>query len=336
MKRILITVAAAVALATGAHAAKTLDIYFIDVEGGQSTLIVTPSGQSMLIDTGYPDLNGRDPNRIMAAVRDAGISRIDYLVITHFHEDHAGGAAQLAGRIPIDTFVDYGSPIQTEADIVAAFTAYEKARRNGKHVVAAPGDRLPLRGLDVEVVSSGGTTLSRPLKGAGQPNAACADYERRRDDTTENPRSIGVRLRFGAFRFLDLGDLPWNKLGDLVCPNTLLGDVHAYLVAHHANGDSNVPAVLAALHPRVAIVDNGVVKGGTLSALATLHGVSGMDVWQLHRSANGGAQNSSDEYIANLEGDAQDIAAWIKLSASEKGSFSVTNGRTGWTKHYAR
>src|SRR5437667_8288787 len=254
-------VAAATALllaAVNVSAAKTLDIYFIDVEGGQSTLVVTPAGQSLLIDTGYPEPAARDPDRIMAAVRDAHLARIDYLLITHLHEDHDGGAAELARRIPIGTFVDYGAPVETGKDVVEAFAAYEQARARGRHIMPSPGDRLPLDGVVVDVVSAGGATLTKPLDGAGQPNPACAGFEPRpRDITAENPRSIGVRVAFGAFRFLDLGDLGWNKLGELVCPNNLIGDVEVYLVAHHANGDANVPALLSALRPRVAIANNG-------------------------------------------------------------------------------
>src|SRR6185295_9342671 len=149
MKRLLTVVIAGVVLTAGASAARTLDIYFIDVEGGQSTLIVTPAGQSLLIDTGYPGRDGRDPTRIMAAVKEAGLARLDYLLITHFHEDHDGGAAELARRIPIGTFVDNGAPVETSADVVAAFTAYEQARRKGRHLVPRPGDRLPLQGVDV-------------------------------------------------------------------------------------------------------------------------------------------------------------------------------------------
>jgi beta-lactamase superfamily II metal-dependent hydrolase len=325
-----------VGLAAGPSAARTLDIYFIDVEGGQSTLVVTPGGQSLLIDTGYPGLDGRDPTRIMAAARDAKIKRIDYLLITHFHEDHNGGAGELARRIPIDTFIDYGSPIQTEKDVVAAFASYEEARRKGKHVVPKPGDDLHVRGINVEVVSSAGAVLSQPLTGAGQSNAACSTYERRGDNNTENPRSLGVRIRYGAFRFLDLGDLVWNKLGELVCPVNLVGEVDAYLVAHHGNGDSNVPALLSALRPRVAVLNNGEYKGGTAATLTTLRATAGLQdgVWQLHRSFSNGAENFPDEFIANLDGDDKDRAAWLKLSASDDGSFSVTNGRTGWTKTY--
>jgi len=336
LKHGLTIVGLVVALAAGPSAARTLDIYFIDVEGGQSTLLVTPAGQSLLIDAGYPGFNGRDPARIMAAAHDAKIKRLDYLVITHFHEDHDGGAGELARRIPIDTFVDYGAPIQTEKDVVAAFATYEEARRKGKHLVAKPGDRLPLRGIDVDVVSSGGAILGQPLAGAGQPNDACSAYERRGDNNTENPRSLGVRVRYGAFRFLDLGDLVWNKLGELVCPINLVGEIDAYLVAHHGNGDSNVPAVLAALRPRVAILNNGEYKGGTATTLTTLRTTPGLQdgVWQLHRSFSNGAENFPDAFVANVDGDEKDLGAWLKLSASQDGTFSMTNGRTGWTRTY--
>ena len=321
--------------ALAAQAVKTLDIYFIDVEGGQSTLIVTPAGQSLLIDTGYPARDGRDPDRIMAAVKDARLSRIDYLLVTHLHEDHDGGVGELARRIPIGTFVDYGSPVETTPEVVAAFAAYEDARRHGEHVVPKPGDRLPLRGLDVDVVSADGATLTAPLAGAGQPNAVCATYEPRGGTNGENPRSLGFRLRYGAFRFIDLGDLVGPNLGRLACPNNMLGAADVYLVTHHANADTNVPAVLAALTPRVAIANNGPYKGGSPATWATLHQHPEIEgVWQLHKSLNDGADNFPDTFIANLDTGALDKGAWIKLSASDNGSFSVTNSRTGWTKIY--
>ena len=318
-----------------ARAGGSLDIYFIDVEGGQATLLVAPSGQSLLVDTGYPEHAGRDPDRIVAAIRDAHLTRIDYLLITHFHEDHNGGAAELARRIPIGTFVDYGAPVETASEVVAAFAAYEQARRSGRHLVPNPGDRLPLDDIAVEVVSAGGATLLKPLSGGGAANEACGAFEPRGENRTENPRSIGVRVRFGAFRFVDLGDLVWNKLGELVCPNNLLGEADVYLVAHHGNGDAHVPAVLAGLRPRVAVINNGPYKGGNLSVLASLRGLPGTDdVWQLHRSASQGTDTPYDPYIANLDDDEKDGAAWIRLTAREDGSFSVTNGRTGWTKTY--
>src|SRR5262245_24515085 len=222
--RCFAAVAAAIVTAlAGTLPPKMLDIYFIDVEGGQSTLLAFPDGQSLLIDSGYPDNGGRDPDRIMAAVRDARLSRLDYLVTTHFHEDHVGGAAELARRIPIDTLVDYGAPVQTASEVVATFNAYQAVRRTRRHMVAAPGDRLPLRSGDVEVnvVTADGARLSTPLDGGGEPNPACIDFEHRQINRTENPRSIALRVRFGAFRFFDPADLDWNTLGDLVCPINL-------------------------------------------------------------------------------------------------------------------
>jgi competence protein ComEC len=315
---------------------KTLDIYFIDVEGGQSTLVATPAGQSLLIDTGYPGLGGRDPDRIMAAARDAHLTRIDYLLVTHLHEDHNGGAAELQRRIPIGTFVDYGSPSETASEVVAAFTAYEEARQHGEHLVPKPGDRLPLRGVDVDVVSADGAVLTRPIEGDGPPNPSCAGVETGGPSRGENPRSIGVRVRYGAFRFLDLGDLVRNRLADLVCPANLLGGIDVYLVAHHANADANLPAMLDAIRPRVAIANNGPWKGASPPAMALLHAFEGLeDVWQLHRTINDGAENFPDAYVANLTFGETDGAAWLKLSASDDGRFTVTNGRTGWTKSYA-
>ena len=328
-----------ISLAAGAPASaatKTLDMYFIDVEGGQSTLIVTPSGQSLLVDAGYPGFDGRDADRIVAAVRDAGVKRIDYLLVTHMHEDHNGGVAELQRRLPIGTFVDYGSPVETAREVVAAFAAYEEARRHAEHLVPKPGDRLPFLGVDVEIVSADGATLKRPLDGGGQWNPSCEGVEAGTALRGENPRSLGVRVRYGAFRFLDVGDLIRNRLGDLICPSNLIGPIDVYLVAHHANNDPNLPATLEALQPRVAISNNGPWKGATAAALAQLHAFQGLeDVWQLHRTINDGAQNFPDAFIANLMFNDRDGAAWLKLSASDDGSFTVTNGRTGWTKSYA-
>ena len=338
MKLVAALMAAAAALAQftpATPAVKTLEIYFVDVEGGQSTLVVTPARESLLIDTGYPGLDGRDPDRIMAAVRDAQLKRIDYLLITHLHEDHVGGAAELLRRIPIGTFVDYGSPVETSPEVAAAFAAYEDARRHGEHLVPRPGDRLPLGGVDVDVVSADGATLPRPLDGGGQPNPACAGVETGVVSRGENPRSIGVRVRFGAFRFLNLGDLIRSRLADLVCPSNLLGGIDVYLVAHHANADANLPAMLDAIRPRIAIANNGPWKGASPPAMATLHEFRGLeDVWQLHRTINDGAENFPDPFVANLTFGETDGAAWLKLSASEDGSFTVTNHRTGWTKSY--
>jgi beta-lactamase superfamily II metal-dependent hydrolase len=328
--------AVAAVFAGGVHAASTLDIYFIDVEGGQSTLLVTPAGQSLLIDTGYGDFDNRDPNRILAAARAAGVKRLDYLLITHFHADHAGGAAEVVKRLPVDTFVDYGEPIENSEFSRAPFAAYAVARARGASLHPRPGDKLPLKGVDVEVLSAGGALLAAPTQRAvGVRNAACATLGTVPQLEGENPQSIGVRIKFGSFTFLDLGDLPGANLAALACPNNLLGHADVYLVPHHGNKDTAIPAVIAAVSPRVAILNNGATKGGDPAAFKTLHETAGLDaVWQLHRSRNRGAANYPDAFIANLEEGARDSGAWIKVSAEPSGAFLVTNGRTGVTTPY--
>jgi competence protein ComEC len=312
--------------------AKTLEVYFIDVEGGESTLIVTAAGESLLIDTGYAGRGGRDPARILAAARDARVTHIDYLLITHFHPDHVGGVPELAGLIPIGVFMDYGEPLGTDRMTAAGFRNYEPVRSQHGHLRLKPGDRLPLKGVEADIVSAGGAVLSRPLPGGGQKNAACATLEDQPADGTENFRSIGLRIRFGGFRFIDLGDLSGNTLGALVCPINLLGTASLYLVPHHGNFDSNIPAVIAALRPRVAIMNNGPTKGGAPEAFATLHQAGLEDLWQLHASRNQHADNSADSFVANV--DEGETGYWIKLTANDDGNFTLTNSRSGFSKTY--
>jgi len=313
--------------------AKTLDIFFIDVEGGESTLIVTAAGESLLIDAGYAGRGGRDPARILAAAREAHIDHIDYLLITHFHPDHVGGVPELAALTPIRTFIDYGEPLGTDRMSIGGFRNYEVIRSQHSHLQLKPGDRLPLKGVHADIVSAAGVILSKPLPGGGRKNDACATLEDQPDDRTENFRSIGLRLRFGAFRFVDLGDLSGNTLSALVCPKNLLGEASVYLVPHHGNFDSNVPAVIAALQPQVAIMNNGATKGGAPASFAALHQQSGLEeLWQLHASRNHNAENSADAFIANV--DEGQTGYWIKLTANDDGSFILVNGRNGLSKTY--
>jgi competence protein ComEC len=313
-----------------------LQIFFIDVEGGQATLVVTPAGESLLIDAGY-GRTSRDPDRIVAAARAAGIERIDYLLATHFHADHVGGVPELASRMPIGTFVDYGEPLGTPygADrmTLRSFATYEPVRRQSRHLRPQPGDRLPLAGIDAIVVSSGGALLSAPLSGGGQANDACATLEDHPEDGTENFRSLGVVLRFGRFTLVNLGDLSGNTLFELVCPHNLLGSASAYVIPHHGEYDTDSPAMYAALMPQVAIMNNGATKGGDPATFRTVHARPDLDLWQLHASRHPGARNSPDERVANLTDDDCD-GHWIRLVADEDGSFSITNGRTGSTTTY--
>jgi competence protein ComEC len=337
----------ALALRPAAAARGTLDIYFIDVEGGQSTLVVTPARQTLLVDTGFPSdgtfaslpgdpQKARDANRILAAVHAAGVKQIDYLLITHFHADHDGGVVELARLMPIRTFIDHESPDpQAEAGVAgttAAFERYAAVRAKGRHLVPKPGDRLPLKGVEAVVVSSAGATLQKPLAGAGRANPACGATAPPAQEKIENPRSTGLLLRFGRFRFLDVGDLSGSPLFALVCPKSLIGPSDVYLVAHHGGPDAADPATFVGLAPRVAIVNNGATKGGAPELLAALHQVRGLeDAWQLHRSTASGAENFPDDRIANLD---ESTAHWIKVSAKDDGSFTVTNGRTGATRTY--
>ena len=329
-----------------AASAKTLDIYFIDVEGGQSTLLVSPGGQSLLIDTGWAG-NGlpesrpgdpaksRDANRIVAAAREAGISAIDYLMITHFHADHDGGVIELAQLMPIRHFIDHGSlpaEAQRDAGTRAAYDAYVALRNQSPHLEPKPGDRLPLKAINAIVVSTAGNTLVKPLPGAGHINSACGSTASPPDDPIENPRSTGVLVEFGHFRFLDVGDLSGQPLFNLACPSSSVGPVDVYVVAHHGGKDNADPAIFAGFAPRVALMNNGLKKGGAPATYETLHHVTGLeDVWQLHRSEAAGDKNFAAERIANPD---ESTAFWIKLSANEDGSFRVLNGRTGEWKDY--
>lgn len=328
-------VSALLLLAAAPHAADTLECYFIDVEGGQSTLIVTPAGESLLIDAGYAAREGRrDADRIVAAARFAGLDHIDYLLVTHFHPDHVGGVPELAAQLPIGTFIDYGEPLGTDRMTGRGFAAYAPLRAQGRHLRPRPGDRLPLTGVEVTVVSSDGQVLPSALPGGGQPNeTACATVEDQPDDGTENYRSVGVLVRFGAFSLLDVGDLSGNTLATLACPRNLLGHVEAYVVPHHGDYDTNIPALVSALRPRVAIMNNGVHRGGAPEAFRTLHGQPGLeDLWQLHLSHNPGAENSTDALVANVDDGAS--AFWLSLSADAGGGFRVTNNRNGFSRRY--
>jgi hypothetical protein len=286
----------------------------------------------MLIDAGYARI-GRDPDRIMAVIHEARLDHLDYLLVTHFHPDHVGGVPEIASRIPITTFIDYGTPMGTDRMAMGGFRAYEPVRaRAVRHLQPAPGDRLPLTGVQADVVSAGGELIARPLPGAGQANPACSTLEDQEEDGTENFRSIGVRFKFGAFTFTDLGDLSGNTLGRLVCPTNLVGETSVYLVSHHGNYDTDVPAVLDALKPQVAIMNNGATKGGAPTAFTNLRRQAGVDLWQLHASRNKGVENAPDAFVANV--DDGNTAYWLKLSATEDGHFTMQNSRTRTLKRY--
>jgi len=320
----------------GLAAAADLRIYAIDVEGGKSTLFVSPSGQSMLVDTGYDGFNNRDAGRIVAAAHDAGIHQIDYLVITHYHKDHAGGVRQLAAQIPIKNFMDHGPNFETTKDNTAVYDSYVAARGKGEHFVVKAGDAIPIEGIQVGVVTAAGKAIDRPLAGAGQPNPLCASYKALEPDTGENAHSIGMWIAYGAFRLVDLGDLYWNQEHDLACPENKLGKVDVYMTTHHGKKTSSSPQMVWALAPKVAIMNNGPTTGGSTQAWQTIHDSPGLiDLWQLHYAkGNDAAHNTAANLIANMDEDCQ--GQWIKITARQDGSFTVTNERNHFEKTYSK
>lgn len=334
---LLLLLAIAPAIAAPESTKNALRVYFVDVEGGQATLFVTPANESLLIDTGWPGYEERDADRIVAAAENAGINKIDYVLITHFHTDHVGGLPQLAAKIPINAFIDHGDNREsTDADTVKGWNAYQQlvASKKYNRISLKPGDPLPVQGLNGVVVSADGVLIDHPLPGAGAENASCKDARNYPADQTENARSLGSVFTFGKLRILDLGDLTSDKEIGLVCPQNKLGKIDIYVVSHHGWSQSGSPALLNAIAPRVAIMDNGAKKGGTPSTWDIIEKSPNLEnLWQLHYSDEGGsAHNVAAEFIANVEG--PDAGKYLKLTAWPDGKFEVFNSRTQQTKQY--
>jgi beta-lactamase superfamily II metal-dependent hydrolase len=285
-----------------AKTAKTLDIYIIDVEGGKATLFVTPSGETALLDSGNP--GPRDQERIMSVLTAAGVKQIDHLVTTHYHVDHIGGMQELAKQIPIKEFVDHGPSVEEREQVAGFQAAYAELYGKAKHTIAKPGDKLAIAGIDWRVVTSAGKVIKTPLPGGGKPNPFCAEFKPRENlRDPENGQSLGSVITFGKFRTIDLGDLLWNNEGDLMCPTNPIGTVDVYLVSHHGTDPSGSAALVHALAPRVAIMQNGTRKGGTLQTSQIINSSPGLeDLWQLHWSYNGGVEhNPAGLFIANVD-----------------------------------
>ena len=288
--------------------AKTLQIYYVDTEGGQATLFVAPSGESLLVDTGNPGT--RDTERIMLALDDAGVKQIDHLVLTHYHGDHIGGLAELSKRIPIKRFYDHGPTAEgDQAGSQGFHEAYEQSRAGATRTIVKPGDKVLIPGLDITFVSSAGEVLKTNLPGAGRPNPLCADFAEKdlsKVFDPDNSYSAGFVLTFGEFRTIDLGDLTWNHEGRLACPTNRIGTVDLYLTTHHGINQSSAPALVQALRPRVAIMNNGTRKGGAVETFQTLESSPGFeDLWQLHWSYNVMMDhNAPGVFVANIDDNA--------------------------------
>lgn len=314
---------------------KPLEIYFIDVEGGQATLFVTSTGQSLLIDAGWPV--ERDLQRITEAMKLAKVQKLDFLLITHYHHDHVGGVPLLVQTVPVSTFVDHGLLRQPGEPMDEDYAAYQKILASGKYkrIVARPGANLPINGIDAVVVSSDGELIDHALPGAGEPNSYCKSLEKRPADQSENARSVGTLLTFGKVRILDLGDLTWDRELQLMCPNNKLGKIDLYVVSHHGFEQSGSPALVDAIAPRVAVMDNAANKGGSPNAWTILSAAPGLqNLWQLHYSEEGGKDhNVAEPFIANVG--ATDSGNYIRVTAYRDGRLMVFNSRTKAEKTYA-
>jgi beta-lactamase superfamily II metal-dependent hydrolase len=312
---------------------QAFEIYLIDVEGGGATLFVSPTGQTLLIDTGNGGQRAaRDAGRIISAMRDASVTEIDHLITTHWHGDHYGAMQELARQVPVRHFIDHGPSVESNATVAEFLsTTYRALYQDREHTVVTPGDRIPLGRVDVRVITAAKQVIDQPLRGGGAVNPYCVDFTRQQEDNGENAQSVGIIARFGAFRVLHLGDLT-----------------------------ANTEVVVHAIEARTAIMNNGTRKGGQPEAMQVLHSAPGLeDLWQLHFSqlsgqeytvpglfiANGVDDEPGTMPITPMTGPLRGLgvspapihngeAHWLKVSARADGSFTVTNNRNGFTKEY--
>jgi beta-lactamase superfamily II metal-dependent hydrolase len=318
-------------------ASRNLEIYWIDAEGGAATLIVSPSGESLLVDTANRTPDDRDAKRIFAATQQAGLHKIDMLLTTHFHSDHIGAMPALVKLIPIGMYMDHGESVEiARPQVAAAYKAYVE-QSAGKRRILKAGDRIPLKGVDVEVIMSAGQAITKALKGAGAPNASCADFKPHgAEPDPDNDQSVGFVLKFGKFRFIDMGDLTWNYEQKLVCPANLIGTVDLFQTSHHGLDRSNSPQFVWALQPKVAIMNDGPRKGGPPSVFDILRHSPGLeDIWQVHLALGTPKEvNTGEDMIANLGTSAECKGISLKVSVEPNGRYTVTNQRNGFSKTY--
>lgn len=353
-------IVASVLLAGQTGGSRTLDVYVADTEGGKAAVFVAPSGETVLIDSGNP--GARDGDRIMAMIEQAGVKQVDHLISTHYHVDHIGGMSELAKRIPIRHYLDHGPTVEPQEQVANFQQTYAGLYGAATHTVVKPGDRVPVAGLDWRIVTAGGQAIKDALPGGGQANADCATFTRKDSPKDENGQSVGSVVTYGQFKLIDLGDLMWDNEFDLVCPRNLLGPVDLYMVTHHGVDASGSPAFVHAIQPRVAVMQNGMRKGATVNTLQTLRSTPGFeDVWQLHWSYAAMIEhNPAGVFIANVDdlttiagvlddppgtsgpgagssaAAAHSPAYWIKISASNDGTFTVTNSRNTFSKTYVK
>ena len=322
------------------RAHRTLEIYYVDVEGGAATLIVTPARESILIDAGWPGFDGRDAKRIQQATQTAGVTEIDHLIATHYHVDHYGGIPELANLVPVKHFYDHGkmSSLEEDKNFPKMYAAYRQAAK-GETTTLRPGDIIPLRTVNgAPPVKLLCVAANREVitGGKARANAECSSATPKAEDTSDNARSIALVLTYGDFKFFDGGDLTWNIERRLICPTNRIGEVDLYQVTHHGMNISNNPVLLRSVRPAVAIMNNGPRKGGHPDTVRWLQELPSLQaLYQLHRNVETGVvQNAPARFIANID-EQPDAAHMITVSVdAATRTYTVTNGRTGATDRY--
>ena len=316
-----------------AQSNEPLDIYWIDVEGGAATLIVTPARESILMDAGWNRDDARDAKRIQAAMRVAGITEIDYFIASHFHGDHVGGVPALAARVPIKQFVDHGDSVEQDRDRSRrAWESYLSAAK-GKRRIIEPGDALPLAGIEFMFVTSAESVLSRA--GGQRPNPNCQGASAGNTPSGENGHSVGYLMSLGGFEFLNLGDLTVNIQHKLACPQIPLATIDLFQVPHHGNGVA--PQLTRALQPTVAVLNNGPHKGGQAEGYDVVQNTPGVEaIWQLHRPLDTDEGHyAAEQMTANTTDEPDCLGYWIKATVQPDGSsYSVINGRNQFSRTY--
>jgi len=316
-----------------------LDVYFIDVEGGACTLIVTPSGESLMIDSGYPDNGGRDRDRILKVARGvARLKQIDHAAVTHWHRDHYGNHAALSTQIPIKNFWDRGIPdaLAEDKQFDLRIGDYRAASQNRSRTLKA-GDRLPMKSGKLSLSVTIVTASREVIANTGRPNRFASLHKPRARDASDNAASLSFLLKFGRFRFLCCGDLTWNVEAKLMTPNNPIGQVDLYMVTHHGLPSSNNPVLVRAIDPRVAIMCNGPTKGGHRDVIATLRQVKSLEaLFQLHRNIKlKPDEQTPAEFIANDGQTAGCEGTWIKASVAPNGkSYTVQIGPEGKPRRF--
>lgn len=317
-----------------------LKIYWIDVEGGAATLIVSPEGESVLIDTGNP--GGRDAERIYnVAVNEAGLQKIDHLVTTHWHEDHYGGAAELAKKIPVVELIDKGIPesLPEDKEFSSKIKPYREMVVQKKTLIkpnttinlkdknkTLPALRLRFVGVDKEFF----TAAKKIPQGVG-----CDSLTDKTIDMSDNANSMVLVMDYGPFRFFDGADLTWNIEKILVCPEDIIGKVDVYQVNHHGLDQSNNPVLVKNLAPTVSIMNNGASKGCGPETINTLRHIPSLQAaYQLHKNVRADSTfNTQESYIANLKKECK--ANYIVLEVAPDGkTYTVSIPATGHQQSY--